>query len=100
VEGSRHAGWNNPVAEAMSCKVPVVCTDIGGVKDFAFHEKTALLVPPEKPEKMASAIFRLIKDPQLRGTLQKNAYNHITKYDWDTSTKSLRKNTSYCIRGQ
>jgi len=42
VEGSWHAGWNNPVAEAMVCKVPVVCTDIGGVQDFAFHEKTAL----------------------------------------------------------
>ena len=49
VEASWQAGWNNPVAEAMACKVPVVCTDIGGVKDFAFHEKTALLVPPEDP---------------------------------------------------
>lgn len=49
VEASWQAGWNNPVAEAMACKVPVVCTDIGGVKDFAFHEKTALLVPPEGP---------------------------------------------------
>ncbi len=91
VEGSWQAGWNNPVAEAMACKVPVVCTDIGGVKDFAFHEKTALLVPPENPGKMASAIFRLIRDPQLRETLQKNAYNHATKFDWDISTTSLEE---------
>lgn len=91
VEGSWQAGWNNPVAEAMACKVPVVCTDIGGVKDFAFHEKTALLVPPENPEKMASAIFRLIRYPQLGEILQKNAYNHITKFDWDISTTSLEK---------
>lgn len=91
IEGSWQAGWNNPVAEAMACKVPVVCTDIGGVKDFAFHEKTALLVPPEKHEKMAAAILRLIRDPQLRDTLQDNAYNHISKYDWDISTARLEE---------
>ena len=91
VEGSWQAGWNNPVAEAMACKVPVVCTDIGGVKDFAFHEKTVLLVPPINPEAMASAILRLIRYPQLRETLQENAYNHITKFDWDISTARLEE---------
>lgn len=91
VEGSWQAGWNNPVAEAMSCKVPVVCTDIGGVQDFAFHEKTALLVPPENSQAMASAILRLIRYPQLRETLQENAYNHITKFDWDISTARLEE---------
>lgn len=65
VEGSWQAGWNNPVAEAMACNVPVVCTDIGGVRDFAFHKKTALLVPPRNPEAMASAILRLIRDEKL-----------------------------------
>jgi len=91
VEGSWHAGWNNPVAEAMACKVPVVCTDIGGVKDFAFHEKTALLVPAENPEAMAFAILRLIRDEKLRETLRENAYQHIRQFDWDKSTKRLEE---------
>jgi len=91
VDGSWHAGWNNPVAEAMACKVPVVCTDIGGVKDFAFHEKTALLVPPKNPEAMASAILRLIKDEKLRERLRENAYNHIRQFDWDKSAKRLEE---------
>ena len=91
VEGSWQAGWNNPVAEAMACKVPVVCTDIGGVRDFAFHKKTALLVPPRNPEAMASAILRLIRDEKLRETLIENAYQHIRQFDWDKSASMLEE---------
>ena len=91
VDGQWHAGWNNPVAEAMACKVPVVCTDIGGVKDFAFHEKTALLVPPKDPKAMASAILKLIRDKKLRKTLRENAYMHIRQFDWDKSARRLEE---------
>jgi len=91
VDGQWYAGWNNPVAEAMACKVPVVCTDIGGVKDFAFHEKTALLVPPKDPKAMAAAILRLIRDKELRETLRENAYKHIRQFDWDKSAKRLEE---------
>jgi len=91
VEGSWQAGWNNPVAEAMACKVSVVCTDIGGVKDFAFHEKTALLVPPKNPQAMASAILKLIRDEKLRETLRENAYKHIKQFGWDKSAERLEE---------
>jgi len=91
VDGRWHAGWNNPVVEAMSCKVPVVCTDIGGIKDFAFHEKTALLVPPKNPEEMASAILKLIRDEKLKETLRENAHNHIRQFDWDRSVIKLEE---------
>jgi glycosyltransferase involved in cell wall biosynthesis len=91
VEGSWQAGWNNPVAEAMACKIPVVCTDIGGIKDFAFHEKTALLVPPEDPQSISSAILRLIRDEKLRETLRENAYQHIKMFDWDKSAEKLEE---------
>lgn len=95
VEGSWHAGWNNPVAEAMACKVPVVCTDIGGVQDFAFHERTALLVPPKNPEAMAAAILRLVRDEKLRETLRENAYQHIRQFDWDKSARRLEEILNY-----
>jgi len=91
VDSQWQAGWNNPVAEAMACKVPVVCTDVGGVRDFAFHQKTALLVPPKDPGAMASAILRLIRNKKLRETLQENAYQHIRQFDWDKSAKTLEE---------
>lgn len=91
VDGQWYAGWNNPVAEAMACRVPVVCTDIGGVKDFAFHENTALLVPPKDVEAMACAILRLTRDEKLRETLRDNAYKHIQQFDWDDSARKLEE---------
>jgi len=87
VDGQWYAGWNNPVAEAMACEVPVVCTDSRGVEDFAFHERTALLVSPKDPEAMASAILRLIRDAKLGETLRGNAFEHIRQFDWDKSAK-------------
>jgi glycosyltransferase involved in cell wall biosynthesis/ubiquinone/menaquinone biosynthesis C-methylase UbiE len=91
VDGQWYAGWNNPVAEAMACRVPVVCTDIGGVQDFAFHRRTALLVPPKDPTAMASAILWLIGDEQLRETLRENAYEHIQQFDWGQSARKLEE---------
>lgn len=87
VDAQWYAGWNNPVAEAMACGTPVVCTDIGGVEDFAFHEKTALLVPARDPGGLASAIRRMIDDPGLRRTLAANALEHMARFDWDAAAE-------------
>ncbi len=83
-------GWNNPVAEAMACKVPVVCSDIGGVKDFAFHERTALIVPEKNVVETAGALMRLIRDERLRDDLSRRAYNHISRFTWADSAEKFR----------
>jgi glycosyltransferase involved in cell wall biosynthesis len=83
VDAQWHAGWNNPVIEAMACGTPVVCTDIGGVRDFAFHERTALLVPVRDPAALAAAITRMMDDAAFRDRLAANALSGITRFDWD-----------------
>jgi glycosyltransferase involved in cell wall biosynthesis len=83
VDAQWHAGWNNPVIEAMACGTPVVCTDIGGVRDFAFHDRTALLVPPHDPEALARAMARMIDDTALRERLAAAALAGIARFDWD-----------------
>jgi glycosyltransferase involved in cell wall biosynthesis len=85
------SGWNNPVCEAMACRVPVVCTDIGGVGDFARHGDTALLVPPRDPHRMAEAAAEVIRSESLRETLRQRAYEEIIKFDWETSAGRLRE---------
>jgi len=44
---------------------PVVAGDSGGISDAVQHEKTGLLVNPDNPEDIASAIKRLLIDENL-----------------------------------
>ena len=89
IEASSQAGWNNPAAEAMACRVPLICTDIGGVRDFAVHEQTALLVPPGDVPAMASAILRMAADAGLRERLAGAGLKSISRFDWEHSVDQL-----------
>jgi glycosyltransferase involved in cell wall biosynthesis len=89
VDAQLQGGWNNPVAEAMACGVPVVCTDIGAVQDFACHGHTALVVPCKEPSSMASAILRLVREQGLAEGIAERAYQHIAQFTWNRSAADL-----------
>lgn len=60
-------GEGRPLAllEAMSCRLPVVASDVPGVGEILAGSECGLLVPPGEPEEMAQAIERILKDPGL-----------------------------------
>lgn len=53
------------VLEAMAAERPVIATAIGGTDEAITTEVTGLLVPPQDPSALASAIRRLLDDPEL-----------------------------------
>jgi glycosyltransferase involved in cell wall biosynthesis len=62
-------GFGLPALEAMACGCAVVTTDCGGVSTFARPDENCLMVPPGRPELLAEAIGRLVRDPALRNRL-------------------------------
>lgn len=52
--------------EAAAMGVPVVGTAVGGVPETMVEGVTGLLVPPHNPAVLASALDRLLADPDLR----------------------------------
>jgi len=52
------------VIEAMATAKPIVATRIGGIPEVIEHEHTGLLVPPNDPAAIATAVLRLLNDPQ------------------------------------
>ncbi len=62
-------GFGIVYAEAGYFGKPVIASRIGGVEDAVHHEENGLLVSPDSPEEITSALTRLCKDKQLREKL-------------------------------
>jgi glycosyltransferase involved in cell wall biosynthesis len=50
------------VMEAMSMAVPVVGTDVPGIRELVVSDETGLLVPSCAPDSLATALTRLLRD--------------------------------------
>ncbi|HFQ80556.1 MAG TPA: glycosyltransferase family 4 protein [Desulfobacterales bacterium] len=58
--------------EAMMAGTPVIASNVGGIVDSVYHEKTGLLVEERNPAQIAQAVKRLLSNSSLRAHLQKN----------------------------
>lgn len=47
--------------EAMAAELPVVATDVPGLREIVKHNSTGLLVPPNAPEQLADAMVRVVQ---------------------------------------
>lgn len=64
---SRYEGFGLAIAEAMACGLPVVCTDVGGVRDAVGD--AGILVAPDDEAGIARAVLELLEDPGRRRVL-------------------------------
>jgi glycosyltransferase involved in cell wall biosynthesis len=68
VLASRFEGYGMAIAEAIAHGLPVVATTAGAIPDTV-PAGTGILVPPDDPAALASAIRRLVEGPQERRRL-------------------------------
>ena len=90
VLASKSEGLPNAVLEYLAAGLPVVATAVGGVPEIIENEVHGLLIPPENPEALATAILRLLEDPQLRASLGKAGKQRVqTRFTFPAVLESL-----------
>ncbi len=69
-------GFPFTVLESMSCGIPVVATDVGGVSE-AIEEGTGFVCKPRDPEAIGSKVVELLTNNELRMEMGKKARQRV-----------------------
>lgn len=77
---SRTEAHGMVAAEGLACSVPVVASAVGGLQSLVEDEKTGLLVPPDDPRELASAVRQLLLDNALARSLACQGREHIVDH--------------------
>ncbi|PSQ89393.1 MAG: glycosyl transferase [Bacteroidetes bacterium QS_8_64_10] len=67
---------------AFHFEKPVITTDVGGLAEIVPHEEAGLVVPPERPARLAGAVTRFF-DEALAPTLAEGVRAQKQKHSWD-----------------
>jgi len=98
---SENEGTPVSLIEAQAAAVPVVATDVGGVRSAVRDGVSGLLAPVDAIRQLADAVSRLVENPDLRArmgaagrehatsryTLERLAADHAALYDELLSTR-------------
>ena len=86
---SLYEGFSLPAIEAMSCAVPVVATTGGALPEVVGTSgETGLLVEPNDPDALVSAIRRLLDEPELAKRLGDNGRQRvIERFTWQVTAR-------------
>lgn len=86
------------IIEASACEIPVVVTDVGGLKEVVVHGQTGLIVENSNAEAIANALLKLIIDEKLRERLGKNGRKYVLEnYNWFNNLKTMEESYRACI---
>jgi glycosyltransferase involved in cell wall biosynthesis len=95
-----HCSWTEGVPqvlyEAFAQRLPVVATDVGGVRDAA--EGAARLVPPGDPEAAARAVEELAADARLRERLVEAGVARAREHSLEASSERVARFLADALR--
>lgn len=77
--------------EAQACGVPVVASDLPGVRTVVKRDETGLLVRPGDVEALAQALRDILDQPHVRRDMGERARRSAERYSWTHHVEKLRE---------
>jgi phosphatidylinositol alpha-mannosyltransferase len=84
--------------EAMAAGAPIVASDIHGYKGVVRRDREGLLVPPHEPKELATAIARLLGDPDLRAEMSTAGRVRAEQFSWPRVAARVEEYYGFVIR--
>jgi glycosyltransferase involved in cell wall biosynthesis len=75
--------------ECMAERVPLVATDVGGLRDIFEPGTSAVLVPPRDPCAMAGALEELLRDPERRAAMGDAAHERLADFGVERAVERI-----------
>lgn len=80
---------NNSALEAMSCGVPIVVSDVGGIRDYISSD-TGIFCRRGNADEMVDAVVTLLEDEGRRAVMGSNARNRaVQHFAWPVVAKQM-----------
>ncbi len=89
VNTSAKEGWGLTVTEANACGVPVVASDVPGLRDAVKDGETGLLYEYGHIEQLAEKVLLVLRDENLRNRLAAGAMEYAKTFSWDRCSETM-----------
>lgn len=86
---SQYESFGMVALEAMACGTPVVASQVGGLAFLVQDGVTGYTVPTSDPHALADRLLSLIKDPDLRDRMGKQAAEFAKDYSWQNIAERI-----------
>jgi L-malate glycosyltransferase len=94
-------GLPNSVLEYMSAGLPIIATHLGGIPELIANDHNGILVPPADSEALATAVIRLLRDPESRRRMGHAAQERARhEFTFERLTRRLERLYSWSTGGE
>lgn len=87
---SKNEGTPVSLIEAQAANIPVISTDVGGVRDVVLNNETGYIVQPGDKKTFEEKLLELIENEKKREYMSQNGWNFVReKFHYTTLVKNM-----------